>query len=69
MFLAENLASLRNARKFSQREVSEALGMSVRSYIRYELGEREPSVTTLIALANYFDISLDALVGRERKPD
>ena len=37
-------------------------------YQRYEYGEREPSFQKLIALADYFDVSLDYLVGRSDDP-
>ena len=33
-------------------------------YYRYEQGERQPTLPVLIALADYFDVSLDYLVGR-----
>ena len=42
--------------------------MSMLGYQRYEYGEREPSFQKLIALADYFDVSLDYLVGRSDDP-
>jgi len=38
--------------------------MSMLGYQRYEYGTREPAHKNLIALADYFDVSLDYLVGR-----
>lgn len=39
--------------------------MSLRAYQNYERGLREPKMTALIALADFYDISLDELVCRE----
>lgn len=33
---------------------------------KYESGEREPSIQTLTVIADYFQVSLDYLVGREK---
>ena len=35
------------------------------SYIRYENGSAQPSLENLVKLADYFDVSLDYLLGRE----
>ena len=58
------LKEIRVARGKKQREVAEYLGIKPRSYQAYEGGTREPSMTALIALADYFDVSLDWLTGR-----
>lgn len=47
-----------------QREAAECLGIQLRSYQAYEGGDREPDIDGLIALADFFDVSLDYLVGR-----
>ena len=52
------------ARSKKQREVAEALGIKTRSYQAYEGGTREPTINTLIQLADYFDVTLDYLTGR-----
>ena len=38
---------------------------SVLSYARYEKGEREPDIATLKTLADYFDVSVDYIIGRK----
>jgi transcriptional regulator with XRE-family HTH domain len=48
----------------TQRQLAEALRVTVRTITNYENGSREPNIATLIALADYFDVSLDYLVGR-----
>ena len=39
-------------------------GIAYRSYRRYEAGEREPGVTALIRIADYYGVTIDYLVGR-----
>lgn len=58
------LKEIRNARDIKLREVAEHLGMTLRNYQRYEAGDTEPSLKNLIALADYFDVTLDYLMGR-----
>ena len=60
------LFHLRKERGLKQQEVADGLGISLRAYQYYERGEREPQVSVLIRMADYFDLSLDELVGRER---
>lgn len=64
----ERLQTLQ-ASKALKKDVCSAVGISIMAYYRYEKGEREPSMSTLIALADYFDVSLDYLVGRSDKPE
>jgi len=47
-----------------QKEIATSIGVSLRSYQRYESGERKPDSDILEKLADYFDVSLDYLVGR-----
>ena len=65
MTFAEHLLQLRTERNLKQQEVSGAIHISIRAYQYYESGEREPSLTTLVALADFYKISLDELVCRE----
>ena len=66
MTFSENLVRLRNDRGLSQKELAEATGITMRAYQRYEYGEREPRLSTLIALADFYGISLDELACRQR---
>lgn len=58
------LKEIRIAKGKKQREAAEYLGIKVRSYQAYEGGDREPDIDGLIALADFFDVSLDYLTGR-----
>ena len=66
---SSRLKAIRTERRVYQREVAEALGISVRAYQTYESGECEPSIANLIALADYFQVSTDYLLGRTDEPD
>lgn len=68
MSFQERLINLRKSRNLTQKEIAETIGMSVLGYQRYEYGTREPAYRMLIALADYFDVSLDYLVGRSDDP-
>ena len=63
----ENLLRLRQKKGLKQQEVATGTGLSLRGYQNYERGLREPSLSTLIALADFYDLSLDELVCRERR--
>lgn len=60
----KRLKEVRKRRKKKQREVAELLGIHVRTYQYYEGGTIEPDISALIRLADYFDVSLDILMGR-----
>lgn len=65
---AETLKQLRTKTQTPQKELSDLLGVTIRQYQRYETGKSEPNITMLIALADYFDCSIDYLVGRSDDP-
>ena len=58
------LRELRKEKKVSQRELGELLGISDRNIRFYESGEHRPDFEGLLKLADYFNVSLDYLVGR-----
>lgn len=59
------LKELREAKGLTQKEVAEIIGYSEISYARYEKGEREPDISTLCKLAEYFNVTVDYLIGRD----
>jgi transcriptional regulator with XRE-family HTH domain len=65
MTFGENLLRLRNENGLTQPKVADGAGISLRAYQNYERGLREPQLSALIALADFYDISLDELVCRE----
>lgn len=66
--LVERLQYLKDSKNLLQKDISKSVNLSLRTYQRYEYGEREPSASMLMALADYFDVSLDYLVGRSDDP-
>ena len=59
------LKELRESKGLTQKEVAEIIGYSEISYARYEKGEREPDISTLCKLAEYFNVTVDYLIGRD----
>lgn len=51
-----------------QKDIAKDVNLSLRAYQYYERGQREPTASVLIALADYFDVSIDYLVGRTDNP-
>ena len=66
---SENLKSLRAFHNLTQRQLGIEIGASERGIQNYELDERKPNYEMLIALADYFDVSIDYLVGRTNNPN
>lgn len=62
--LATVLKELREKNKLTQKEVAEKVNISQRAYAFYETGDREPSIDTLIKIANLYNVPIDILVGR-----
>ncbi len=61
------LRALRKEKKLSQTEMGELLKVSMRQYQRYEYGEQELSIDGWIFLADFYNVSLDYLVGRSER--
>ena len=58
------LREIRRQQGKKQREAAEACGVILRTYQGYEGGKSEPNIARLIALADFYDVSLDYLMGR-----
>ena len=59
------LLELREERNLSQLDIADAINTSRTNIGRWEKGTNEPSSSALIALADYFECSIDYLLGRE----
>ena len=65
---AERLQEARKHKHLTQKEVAAYLAMTERSYQHYEGNRRRPSYEVLVALADYFDVTTDYLLGRTDLP-
>lgn len=66
---SERLVSIREDRRIMAKDVAIAIGLTKATISLLESGKISPSVNTLIALGDFFDVSLDYLVGRSGLPD
>ncbi len=59
------IKELRQKINLSQNEMAKKLGMPQTTLFNYEAGKNEPNIAVLIKLADFFNVSIDELVGRE----
>ena len=62
--LSAHLLALRQERKLTRQMVADSIGISPRTYQRYENAEREPTLSVLVLLADFYGVSMDYLAGR-----
>ena len=60
----ESLLEIRKERGIGQVELARAIGVSKGIVSLWENGKREPTLSNLLALSDFFQVSLDYLVGR-----
>lgn len=63
------LKTLRKSKHMSQLRLALQLGIPQNSISRFETGCRKPDYDTLIQIADYFNVSIDYLVGRSDNPE
>ena len=61
---ANNLRKLREAKCLTQPELAEQFGSTQSAISNYESGTREPDISLLMKFADFFDVTIDYLVGR-----
>lgn len=64
----QKIRDLREDHDLTQREIATYLNCSQRAYSNYELGNREFPIDILIKLANFYDVSIDYLLGQTKNP-
>ena len=62
------LKELRKKKGISQLRLATDLNTTQHTISRYETGEREPGIDELIKIADYFNVSVDYLIGRTDDP-
>ena len=64
MEFRKRLQQLREAKRISRKVLSELCGLNSDAIRRYERGEIDPTLQSLIAISEYFEVSVDYLIGR-----
>lgn len=64
----ERLRKLRERNRLKRYILSELCGLSPDAVRRYECGEAEPTMNTVVRIAEYFEVSVDYLIGRSDYP-
>ena len=62
--MGEKLRQLREEKNLTLKQVSAALNINLMTYAHYEYGDREPSISMLKSLCDFYDVSADYLIGR-----
>ena len=66
--LSKRLKLLRESKSLTQKQLAKILGVTEVSIQRFEYGTSRPNLDKIAFLADYFDVSLDYLVGRSDNP-
>lgn len=69
MILSDALRRARKNAHVTQIQAASASGVSPAMYQFYEYGRNEPTASVLLRLADFYDVSLDYLVGRSDVPE
>ena len=63
-----HIKDLRESKGINMKEAARLLGMPYTTYVNYEKGLREPTSEILIQIADFYEVSIDYLVGRNSDP-
>lgn len=66
--ISDRIKEMRKKKNLTQLELANLLGTSYRGLQNYEIDARTPTCEMLVKLADYFDVSIDYLVGRTTNP-
>lgn len=64
-----NLKKIRESKGIRQKDVADYLEIGLSTFSQYETGKREPDNSTLVKIADYFNCSVDYLLGRVDSPE
>ena len=65
--IAENIKNLRKAHSLTQEQMAEALGVTVGAVYKWEAGLSMPEIKLIMEIADFFEISVDILLGYEQQ--
>ena len=66
IYLSENIKRLRKEKDITQETLADFLGISFQSVSKWERGEALPDITIVPAIANYFGVTIDELMGNDK---
>lgn len=64
--IGERLKELRNKKGITISKSAEIFGIAVRTYSSYESEEREPNISMMNKMADFYEVTVDYLLGREK---
>ena len=67
--VSSRIILLRKTHDLTQKQLAENISVTEIAVQNYESGRRKPAFDILISLADYFNVSIDYLVGRTDNPD
>lgn len=67
MYFYQKVRDIREDFDLSQQQVAEILGITRQQYQLYESGKREMPIHLFIKLAEYYEVTIDYLVGRDKR--
>ncbi|MEG0592275.1 MAG: helix-turn-helix domain-containing protein [Coprobacillus sp.] len=65
--ISQNLVYLRKSKKISLEELAEAIGVSRQAISKWESGETTPDLPNTIALADFYNVTVDDLISRKKE--
>lgn len=65
ILVVERIRELMNEEKLNQVKLAEKIGVKQNTISAWLLGKKEPSITSLWLLADYFNVDIDYIVGRK----
>lgn len=66
--IGQKLKAIRTEKKIKQSDVATFLGCARTTYTQYETGASEPDIDTINKLADYYEVSVEYLLGRTESP-
>ncbi len=66
-YFSEFITDLRLSKGLSKNKLSKELGIAQSSVVRLESGQNVPDIITLVKYSQYFNVSIDKLVGIDRQ--
>ncbi|MED4353582.1 helix-turn-helix transcriptional regulator [Schinkia azotoformans] len=68
IIFSSRISQLRETHSLLMKDMAKIVGISIQGYSLLEKGVNTPSANTLISIADYFNVSIDYLVGRSDDP-